>query len=99
MALSAPSALTFPIDHAQPGLFDFYSATYARTGRQAVNPLQRYERRRKWTARFLWAAGILLALLVTLFPGYDAFTIGTPVIVVLVGLAVHLMLASGKAAN
>jgi hypothetical protein len=24
MALSAPSELTFPIDHAQPGLFEFY---------------------------------------------------------------------------
>jgi hypothetical protein len=69
------------------------------SGRQAVNPLQRYERRRKWIARFLWAVGILLALLVVLFPGYDAFTIGTPVIVVLVALAVHLMLASDKAEN
>jgi len=64
-----------------------------------VNPLQRYERRRKWIARFLWAVAILLALLVVLFPGYDAFTIGTPVIVVLVALAVHLMLASDKAEN
>ena len=98
MALSAPSALTFPIDHAQPGLFDFYWASYVRTDRQAVNPLQRYERHRKWIALFLWAVGILLALLVAIFPGSDAFTIGTPVIIVLVGSAVHLMLASGKAA-
>jgi hypothetical protein len=64
-----------------------------------MNPLQRYERRRKWIARFLWAAGILLALFLAIFPGHDAFTIGIPVTVVLVGLAVHIMLASGKAAN
>ena len=64
-----------------------------------MNLLQRYERRRKWIARSLWAVGILLALLVLMFPGYDALTIGTPVIVVLVGLAVHLMLAGGKDAN
>jgi hypothetical protein len=64
-----------------------------------VNPLQRYEHRRKWIARFLWAVGILLALLVLMFPGYDALTIGTPVIVVLVGLAVHFMLASDKDVN
>jgi uncharacterized membrane protein YgaE (UPF0421/DUF939 family) len=64
-----------------------------------MNPLQRYERRRKWIARFLWAVGILLALLVAMFPGYDALTIGIPVIVVLVGLAVRVTLASGKAAN
>jgi hypothetical protein len=64
-----------------------------------MNPLQRYERRRKWTARSLWAAGMLLALLVAMFPGYDALTIGIPVSVVLVGLAVRAMLANGKAAN
>jgi hypothetical protein len=64
-----------------------------------MNPLQRYERRRKWTARSLWAAGILLALLVAMFPGYDALTIGIPVSVVLFGLAVRVMLANGKAAN
>ena len=64
-----------------------------------MNPLQRYERRRKWTARSLWAAGILLALLVAMFPGYDALTIGIPVSVVIVGLAVRVMLANGKAAN
>jgi uncharacterized membrane protein HdeD (DUF308 family) len=67
--------------------------------REAVNPLQRYERHRKWMTVFLWAVGILLALLVVMFPGYDAFTIGTPVIVVLVALAVHCMLPGGKAAN
>jgi hypothetical protein len=33
------------------------------------------------------------------FPGSDAFTIGAPVIVVLVALAVHLMLVSDKAEN
>jgi preprotein translocase subunit Sec61beta len=72
---------------------------YARTGRQAVNPLQRYERHRKSSARFLWAVGILVALLVAIFPWKDAFTIVTPAIVVLVALAVHLMLASDKAEN
>jgi hypothetical protein len=38
-------------------------------------------------------------LLLVIFPGSDAFTILTPVIVVLVALAVHLMLASDKAEN
>jgi hypothetical protein len=41
----------------------------------------------------------LLALLLAIFPGSDAFTILTPVIVVLVALAVHLMLVSDKADN
>jgi hypothetical protein len=41
----------------------------------------------------------LLALLLGIFPGSDAFTILTPVVVVLVALAVHLMLASDKAEN
>jgi uncharacterized membrane protein HdeD (DUF308 family) len=67
--------------------------------REAVNPLQRYERHRKWITRFPWAVGILLALLVAIFPGSDAFTIVTPIIIMLVGLAVHRMLASGKAAS
>jgi hypothetical protein len=67
--------------------------------REAVNPLQRYERRRKSIALFLWAVGILLALLVAIFPGSDALTVGAPVIVVLVALAVHLMLVSDKAEN
>jgi hypothetical protein len=40
----------------------------------------------------------LLALLLAIFPGSDAFTILTPVIVLLVALAV-LMLASDKAEN
>jgi hypothetical protein len=64
-----------------------------------VNPLQRYERGRKRIALFLWAVGILLALLLAIFPGSDAFTILTPVIVVLVALGVHLMLVSDKAEN
>jgi predicted nucleic acid-binding Zn ribbon protein len=64
-----------------------------------VNSLQRYERGRKRIALFLWGVGILLALLLVIFPGSDAFTILTPVIVVLVALAVHLMLASDKAEN
>jgi hypothetical protein len=64
-----------------------------------VNPLQRYERRRKWIALFLWAVGILVALPVAIFPLTDAFTIVTPVIVVLVALAAHLMPASDKAEN
>jgi hypothetical protein len=42
---------------------------------------------------------MLLALFLAIFPGHDAFTIGIPVTVVLVGLAVQIMLASGKAAN
>jgi len=67
--------------------------------REAVNPLQRYERHRKWITRFPWAVGILLALLVVIFAWTDAFTIVTPIIIVLVGLAVHLLLASGKAAS
>jgi hypothetical protein len=41
----------------------------------------------------------LLALLLGIFPGSDAFTILTPVVVVLVALAVHLMLASDKVEN
>jgi preprotein translocase subunit Sec61beta len=41
----------------------------------------------------------LLALLLAIFPESDAFIILTPVIVVLVALAVHLMLASDKAEN
>jgi hypothetical protein len=67
--------------------------------REAVNPLQRYECGRKRIALFLWAIGILLALLLAIFPESDAFIILTPVIVVLVALAVHLMLASDKAEN
>jgi hypothetical protein len=43
--------------------------------------------------------GILVALPVAIFPLNDAFTIVTPVIVMLVALAVHLMLASEKAEN
>jgi hypothetical protein len=61
-----------------------------------MNPFQRYERHRKWTTWFLWAVGIMLASLVVIFPGTDTFTIGAPVIIVLVGLAVHCMLASGS---
>jgi hypothetical protein len=64
-----------------------------------VNPLQRYERRRKSIALFLWAVGILVALSVAIFPLKDAFTIVPPVIVVLVALAVHLMLPIDKAEN
>ena len=64
-----------------------------------MNPLQRYERRRKSIALFLSAVGILVALPVAKFPLNDAFTIVTPVIVMLVALAVHLMLASEKAEN
>jgi hypothetical protein len=62
-----------------------------------VNPVQRYECHRKWIAWYLWAVGMLVSLVV-IFPGSDAFAIGAPVIIVLVGLAVCL-LASGKAAS
>jgi hypothetical protein len=41
----------------------------------------------------------LVALLVAIFPWSDAFSIVTPVAVVLVALAVHLMLAIDKAEN
>ena len=40
----------------------------------------------------------MLVSAVVIFPGSDAFAIGAPVIIVLVGLAVYL-LASGKAAS
>jgi uncharacterized integral membrane protein len=59
--------------------------------------LQRYERRRRRTTWFLWAVGILLALLVVTCAETHTFTIGAPVILVLVALAVHCMLASGNA--
>lgn len=75
------------------------ASRHSDAGRQAVNPLQRYERRRKWTALFLWAVGILVALLVAIVPRKDAFTIVTPVLVVLIALTVHLTLASDKAEN
>jgi uncharacterized membrane protein HdeD (DUF308 family) len=65
----------------------------------SMNLLQRYERQRKWTTWFLWAVGILLALLLVIFPGTDTLTIGAPMIILLVGLAVHCMLASGSAAS
>jgi hypothetical protein len=45
------------------------------------------------------AVGILLALLIVIFPKAHTFTIGAPVILLLVGLAMHCMLASGKAAS
>jgi peptidoglycan/LPS O-acetylase OafA/YrhL len=64
-----------------------------------MNLLQRYERRRKWTAWFLWAVGISLALLVVLCAETHTFTIGAPVIVVLVALAGFCILASGNAAS
>jgi hypothetical protein len=64
-----------------------------------MNPLQRYERHQKWTTRFLWAVGILLVMLVVIFPGVDTFAIGAPVIILLVALAVHCMLASGDATS
>jgi hypothetical protein len=41
----------------------------------------------------------MLALLLAIFPESDAFIILTPVIAVLVALAVHLMLTSDKAEN
>jgi hypothetical protein len=72
-------------------------AAWSRAKSSDTNPLQRYERRRKWTALFLWAVGILVAL-PTIFLLNDAFTIGTPVIVALVALAV-LTLAGEKAEN
>jgi len=64
-----------------------------------MNLLQRYERHRKWTAWFLLAIGILLALLIVMFPKAHTFTVGAPVIIGLVGLAVNCMFAGGKAAN
>jgi hypothetical protein len=64
-----------------------------------MNLLQRYERHRKWTAWFLLAIGILLAFLIVIFPKAHTLTIGAPVIIALVGLAVHCMFASGKAAS
>ena len=64
-----------------------------------MNLLQRYERHRKWTAWFLLAVGILLALLILMFPKAHTFTVGAPVIILLVGLAARCMFASGKAAS
>jgi 4-hydroxybenzoate polyprenyltransferase len=64
-----------------------------------MNLLERYERRRRWTTWFLWAVGISLALLVVTCAETHTFTIGAPVILVLVALAGFCMLASGKAAN
>jgi zinc transporter ZupT len=64
-----------------------------------MNLLQRYERQRKWTTWFLWAVGISLALLVVIYAGAHTFTIGAPVIIVLVALAAHCMLAGGNAAS
>ena len=41
----------------------------------------------------------MVALLVAIVPWKDAFTIVTPVLVVLIALTVHLTLASDKAEN
>ena len=45
------------------------------------------------------AVGILLALLILMFPKAHTFTVGAPVIILLVGLAARCMFASGKAAS
>ena len=85
--------ITFP-------MADFWEDTLSEAGALgSMNLLERYERRRRWTTWFLWAVGTSLALLVVICAETHTFTIGAPVIIVLVALAVHCTLASGKAAT
>lgn len=78
---------------------DFWEDTLSEAGALDMNLLERYERRRRWTTWFLWAVGTSLALLVVICAETHTFTIGAPLIIVLVALAVHCMLASGDAAS